>query len=60
LHKLRHEITEEEGESIVIKSNLKKLKVLFSKIKWIEAYGDYIKVVTDDESHLVLINNERF
>jgi DNA-binding LytR/AlgR family response regulator len=44
----------------VIKSNLKKLKIYVSKIKWIEAYGDYIKVVTDDESHLVLSTMKGF
>ena len=54
LHQLRNESHEELGEAIIIKSNLKKLKVFTHKIKWIEAYGDYIKVVTDDESHLVL------
>jgi len=59
LHSLRHD-TDENGESIVIKSNLKKLKVYVSKIKWIEAYGDYIKVVTDDESHLVLSTMKGF
>jgi DNA-binding LytR/AlgR family response regulator len=34
--------------------------VYVSKIKWIEAYGDYIKVVTDDESHLVLSTMKGF
>ena len=48
LHALRYDLHEEQGESIVIKSNLKKLKIYVSKIKWIEAYGDYIKEVTDD------------
>ena len=60
LHALRYENHEEHGDSIVIKSNLKKLKVYVSKIKWIEAYGDYIKVVTDDESHLVLSTMKGF
>ena len=60
LHALRYENHEDHGESIVIKSNLKKLKVYVSKIKWIEAYGDYIKVVTDDESHLVLSTMKGF
>jgi DNA-binding LytR/AlgR family response regulator len=60
LHILRNESHEEVGESIVIKSNLKKLKIYLSKIKWIEAYGDYIKVVTDDESHLVLSTMKGF
>lgn len=59
LHALRHE-NDEYGENIIIKSNLKKLKVLITKIKWIEAYGDYIKVVTDNESHLVLSTMKGF
>ena len=57
---MRYENHEDHGESIVIKSNLKKLKVYVSKIKWIEAYGDYIKVITDDESHLVLSTMKGF
>jgi two-component system, LytTR family, response regulator len=60
LHTLRHENQEEQGDSIVIKSNLKKLKVYASRIKWIEAYGDYIKIITDDESHLVLSTMKAF
>lgn len=60
LHSLRYNLHEEQGESIVIKSNLKKLKIYISKIKWIEAYGDYIKVVTDDETHLVLSTMKGF
>ena len=60
LHQLRNESHEELGEAIIIKSNLKKLKVFTHKIKWIEAYGDYIKVVTDDESHLVLSTMKSF
>lgn len=60
LHALRYDLHEEQGESIVIKSNLKKLKIYISKIKWIEAYGDYIKVVTDDETHLVLSTMKGF
>jgi len=60
LHMLRNENVEEQGESIIIKSNLKKIKVFISKIKWIEAYGDYIKVVTDDESFLVLSTMKNF
>jgi two-component system, LytTR family, response regulator len=60
LHKLRNEVTEEEGDYIFIKSNLKKLKVFTSKIKWIEAYGDYVKVVTDEDSNLVLSTMKSF
>jgi two-component system LytT family response regulator len=60
LHSLRNENHEEYGEFIVIKSNLKKIKLFLSRIKWIEAYGDYIKVFTDDESHLVLSTMKGF
>ena len=57
---LRNDIHGEQEESIVIKSNLKKLKIYVSKIKWVEAYGDYIKVVTNDETHLVLSTMKGF
>jgi two-component system, LytTR family, response regulator len=60
LHQLRNEAPEDHGESIIIKSNLKKLKIYTSKIKWIEAYGDYIKIITDDENHLVLSTMKSF
>jgi DNA-binding LytR/AlgR family response regulator len=39
---------------------LKKLKIYTSKIKWIEAYGDYVKVVTEDASNLVLSTMKSF
>lgn len=45
---------EEEGDFIFIKSNLKNFKIFIAKIKWIEAYGDYVKIISEDESHLVL------
>jgi hypothetical protein len=37
LHLLKQDTKEEDGEHIFIKSNLKKLKILLQKIKWIEA-----------------------
>lgn len=57
---LTHEPPVENGEHIFIKSNLKKLKIYTSKIKWIEAYGDYVKVVTEDASNLVLSTMKSF
>lgn len=60
LHLLRTDNKEEEGEHIFIKSNLKKLKIFTSKIKWIEAYGDYVRVVTEDDSNLVLSTMKSF
>src|SRR6478609_8218790 len=60
LHILKNEHHEEEGDHIFIKTNLKKLKVYTSKIKWIEAFGDYVKVVTEDDSNLVLSTMKAF
>lgn len=60
LHQLRNEAPEDQGETIIIKSNLKKLKIHTSKIKWVEAFGDYIKVITDEDSHLVLSTMKAF
>jgi DNA-binding LytR/AlgR family response regulator len=60
-HKLmRKETPEEEGEFIFIKSNLKNFKIFISKIKWIEAFGDYVKIITEDENHLVLATMKSF
>ncbi|WP_306352416.1 LytR/AlgR family response regulator transcription factor [Flavobacterium sp. '19STA2R22 D10 B1'] len=60
MFQLKKESIDEDGEHIFIKSNLKKLKIFTSKIKWIEAYGDYVKVVTEDENHLVLSTMKAF
>lgn len=60
LHSMKRENSEDEGEHIFIKSNLKKLKIFTSKIKWIEAFGDYVKVVTEDSTHLVLSTMKAF
>jgi DNA-binding LytR/AlgR family response regulator len=60
LHLLKQDINDEDGEHIFIKSNLKKLKVFTSKIKWIEAFGDYVRVVTEDDSNLVLSTMKAF
>ncbi len=59
-HLLKKENQEEDGEHIFIKSNLKKLKIFTAKIKWIEAFGDYVKVVTEDDSNLVLSTMKSF
>jgi two-component system, LytTR family, response regulator len=55
-----HDSKEEDGDHIFIKSNLKKLKIFTSKIKWIEAFGDYVKVVTEEDSNLVLSTMKAF
>lgn len=51
---------DDDDEFIFIKSNLKKIKIYLSKIKWIESFGDYVKVITLHESHLVLSTMKSF
>ena len=60
LYLLKSETSAEDVEHIFIKSNLKKLKIFTSKIKWIEAFGDYVKVITEDDSNLVLSTMKSF
>ncbi|MFL9843897.1 LytR/AlgR family response regulator transcription factor [Flavobacterium rhizosphaerae] len=60
IFQLKKEGVEEEGEFIFVKSNLKNFKVYINKIKWVEAFGDYIKINTEDETHLVLSTMKSF
>ncbi len=57
---MKKEGSEDEGDFIFVKSNLKNFKIFISKIKWIEAYGDYVKINTEDENHLVLATMKSF
>ena len=43
-----------------MKSNLKKRKVILSDIKWVEALGDYIKLVTDEANIVILSTMKAF
>lgn len=54
-----HKVDEDE-EHIFVKSNLKKRKVVLNDIKWIEALGDYIKLVTDEANIVVLSTMKSF
>lgn len=49
-----------DSEHIFVKSNLKKRKVYLDEIKWIEALGDYVKVVINDASLVVLSTMKAF
>jgi two-component system, LytTR family, response regulator len=57
---LSKENSDEENPYIFIKSNLKKLKLYITRIKWIEAFGDYVKIITEEENHLVLATMKSF
>jgi len=59
-HKLKFENTASENEYIFIKSNLKKRKIFINNILWIEALGDYIKLVTTEDSHVILSTMKAF
>lgn len=59
-HKLSNESSENDQNYIFIKSNLKSIKINLSKIRWIEAFGDYVKVITEVDSHLVLSTMKSF
>jgi DNA-binding LytR/AlgR family response regulator len=60
LYELMIEKQNEDVEHIFIKSKLKKIKIALADVKWVEAFGDYIKVVTNTESHLVLSTMKAF
>jgi len=59
-HKLKIEDFDTEGESIMIKSEHKKHKVFINDIKWIEALGDYIKLVVEGDSFVILSTMKDF
>ncbi|PHQ61157.1 MAG: DNA-binding response regulator [Maribacter sp.] len=51
---------EEDTEYIYVNSSLKKIKVLLKDIHWIEGMGDYIKLITEDNSILILSTMKSF
>lgn len=55
-----NKVSAEDEEHIFVKSNLKKRKVILSDIKWIEALGDYIKLVTDEANIVILSTMKSF
>jgi len=50
----------EDEEFIFVKSNLKKRKVVLNDIKWIEALGDYVKLVTNEGNIVILSTMKSF
>jgi len=53
-HKLKLDIYDSDGEHIIVKSNHKKHKVYVKDIKWVKAIGDYVKLVTEENSFTIL------
>lgn len=49
-----------DDDTIFVKSNLINKKVELESIRWVEAVGDYVKVVTDTENYIVLSTMKAF
>ena len=52
--------SKKENQHIFVKSNLKKRKVFIRDIKWIEALGDYVKLITINGSYVILSTMKAF
>ena len=50
----------EKEDFIIVSVNLQKKKLYPSTIKWIQAFGDYIKIVTEEGNFLVLSTMKAF
>ena len=59
-YKLRNEEGFDDEDFIFVKSNLKKRKVFLSELNYIEALGDYVKLVTQYDSLVVLSTMKAF
>ncbi|MDG1063854.1 MAG: LytTR family DNA-binding domain-containing protein [Flavobacteriaceae bacterium] len=59
-YKLKNEEGFDDEDFIFVKSNLKKRKVFLSELRYIEALGDYVKLVTEHDSLVVLSTMKAF
>jgi len=46
---------DKEDEFIFVKSNLKKRKIYLNKLKYVEALGDYVKLIMEDSDPVVVL-----
>mgnify|MGYP006427182541 CR=1 FL=1 len=60
LQKLYNNSDQKSKPHLYLKSNLKKRKVYTKDIKWVEALGDYVKVITSKSDILVLSSLRSF
>lgn len=58
--KMNNNFEDLKSEHIFVKSNLKKRKIYINEIKWIEALGDYVKLITNDKSYVILSTMKAF
>ena len=59
-YKLKNEVGFDEVDFIFVTSNLKKRKVFLNELRYIEALGDYVKMVTEHDSLVVLSTMKAF
>lgn len=59
-YKLKNEEGFDDEDFIFVKSNLKKRKVFLNELRYIEALGDYVKMVTEHDSLVVLSTMKAF
>jgi len=58
--KMKNEDGFDDEDFIFVKSNLKKRKVFLNELRYIEALGDYVKLVTEHDSLVVLSTMKAF
>lgn len=58
--KMKENFDDHDADHIFVKSNLKKRKIYINQIKWIEALGDYVKLITNDKSFVILSTMKAF
>lgn len=59
-YRLKNDTGFDDEDFIFVKSNLKKRKVFLSELNYIEALGDYVKLVTQHDSLVVLSTMKAF
>ena len=60
VNKLNNLSQKNNGNHIYVKSKLKKKKIYLTNIKWIEALGDYIRLITNSENVVMLSSLKSF
>ena len=61
MYKLKNQaVLPEDEDFIFVKSNLKNRKVFLNRLKYIQALGDYVKFVTEEDNFVVLATMKSF
>lgn len=60
IHLLKSEMDSGNNDFIFVKSNLKKQKVYLNELRYVQALGDYVKIVTSFDSLVVLSTMKAF